>query len=185
MNWIVALVGLAVGVLVGWAVATLLVRRFELGRLRQLREEAKQETTRTLEGARADANALKRSAELAAKEEILRAKDEWEKEVSKRRSEVERTERRLDDREGLLDRKYWFDELYENVFVKTVLLKGLFAIFQVIDRDGVDGAVNGVANTAVATGRTIRRVQTGQLQLYGLIMGIGIVVIVLAIYYLA
>ena len=116
MNWIVALVGLAVGVLVGWAVATLLVRRFELGRLRQLREEAKQETTRTLEGARADANALKRSAELAAKEEILRAKDEWEKEVSKRRSEVERTERRLDDREGLLDRKYsMLDEKQEQL----------------------------------------------------------------------
>jgi NADH-quinone oxidoreductase subunit L len=85
----------------------------------------------------------------------------------------------------LFFRKYWFDELYENVFVKTVLLKGLFAGFQVIDRDGVDGAVNGVANTAVATGRIIRRAQTGQLQLYGLIMGIGIVVIVLAIYYLA
>jgi NADH-quinone oxidoreductase subunit L len=82
-------------------------------------------------------------------------------------------------------RKYWLDELYENIIVKTVLLKGLFAGFQVIDRDGVDGAVNGVANTAVATGRTIRRAQTGQLQLYGLIMGIGIVVIVLAIYYLA
>ena len=85
----------------------------------------------------------------------------------------------------LFFRKYWFDELYENVFVKTALLKGLFAGFEVIDRDGVDGAVNGVANTAVATGRTIRRAQTGQLQLYGLIMGIGIVVIVLAIYYLA
>ncbi len=85
----------------------------------------------------------------------------------------------------LFFRKYWFDELYENVIVKTVLMKGLFAGFQVLDRDGVDGAVNGVANTAVATGRTIRRAQTGQLQLYGLIMGIGIVVIVLAIYYLA
>ncbi|MGD8866413.1 MAG: ribonuclease Y [Gemmatimonadales bacterium] len=116
MNWIVALVGLAVGVLVGWAVATLLVRRFELGRLKQLRVDAKQEATRVLEGARADADALKRSAELAAKEEILRAKDEWEKEVSKRRSEVERTERRLDDRESLLDRKYsMLDEKQEQL----------------------------------------------------------------------
>jgi ribonuclease Y len=116
VNWIVALVGLAVGVLVGWAVATLLVRRFELGRLKQLRVDAKQEATRVLEGARADADALKRSAELAAKEEILRAKDEWEKEVSKRRSEVERTERRLDDRESLLDRKYsMLDEKQEQL----------------------------------------------------------------------
>jgi ribonuclease Y len=116
VNWIVALVGSAVGVLVGWAVATLLVRRFELGRVKHLREDAKQETSRILESARADADALKRSAELAAKEERLRAKDEWEKEVSKRRSEVERTERRLDDRESLLDRKYsMLDEKQEQL----------------------------------------------------------------------
>jgi ribonuclease Y len=43
---------------------------------------------------------------LEAKEELLRAKEAWEKELTKRRAEVERTERRLDDREGLLDRKY-------------------------------------------------------------------------------
>ena len=116
MNWIVALVGLAAGVLVGWAVATLLVRRFELGRVKQLREDARQEAARILENAGSDADALKRSAELEAKEETLRAKDEWEKELSKRRSEIERTERRLDDRESLLDRKYsMLDEKQEQL----------------------------------------------------------------------
>ena len=116
MNWIVALAGLAAGILVGWVVATLLVRRFELGRVKQLREDARQEAARILENASSDADALKRSAELEAKEEILRAKDEWEKELSKRRSEIERTERRLDDREGLLDRKYsMLDEKQEQL----------------------------------------------------------------------
>jgi len=116
VNWIVALAGLAPGILVGWVVATLLVRRFELGRVKQLREDARQEGARILEGARSEADAVKRSAELEAKEEILRAKDEWEKELSKRRSEIERTERRLDDREGLLDRKYsMLDEKQEQL----------------------------------------------------------------------
>jgi NADH-quinone oxidoreductase subunit L len=65
----------------------------------------------------------------------------------------------------------------------VALLKGLFAGFQVLDSYGVDGAVNGVADTAIATGRAVRRAETGQLQLYGLFMGIGIVAIVLALYF--
>ena len=79
--------------------------------------------------------------------------------------------------------KYWFDELYENVIVKVLLLKGLFVGFQVFDSNGVDGAVNGVANGVMASGRAIRRVQTGQLQLYGLVIGIGIVAIFLVLYF--
>jgi len=79
-------------------------------------------------------------------------------------------------------RKYWFDELYENIIVKLVLLKGLFTGFQVMDSNGVDGIVNGVANGAIASGRAIRRAQTGQLQLYGLFIGIGVLAIVLFLY---
>ena len=82
----------------------------------------------------------------------------------------------------LFYRKYWFDELYENIIVKLVLVKGLFAGFQIFDNNAVDGAVNGVANGAIATGRAIRRTQTGQLQLYGLVIGIGILAIVLCLY---
>ncbi len=106
MNSLVAPLAAAAGVLVGWAVTFFLVRRFELGRIKQLRENANAEAERIAESARTDAESLKRSAELTAKEEILRAKESWEKELSKRRSEIERTERRLDDRESMLDRKY-------------------------------------------------------------------------------
>ncbi len=82
----------------------------------------------------------------------------------------------------LFYRKYWLDELYENVIVRIVLLKWLFAGFQLFDSNAVDGAVNGVANATIAGGRAIRRTQTGQLQLYGLVMGIGILAIVLSLY---
>jgi len=84
----------------------------------------------------------------------------------------------------LLSRKYWLDELYENVIVKTVLLKGLFAVFQSFDTHAVDGTVNGVANGVVAGGRSVRQTQTGQLQLYGLFIGIGVAVIAIVIFLL-
>jgi len=84
----------------------------------------------------------------------------------------------------LLSRKYWLDELYENVIVKTVLLKGLFAVFQLFDTKAVDGAVNGVASGVIAGGRAARQTQTGQLQLYGLFIGIGVAVIAIVIFLL-
>jgi NADH-quinone oxidoreductase subunit L len=83
----------------------------------------------------------------------------------------------------LFSRKYWFDELYEGIIVKNFLVRGLFAFFQLFDSYGVDGAVNGVASGAIATGKVIRRAHTGQLQLYGLFIGIGIIVIILCLYF--
>ena len=112
----------------------------------------------------------------------------------------------------LFYRKYWFDELYENIIVKITLVNGFFAglqwfdttgidrginkVFvekiivtnffaglQLVDNKGVDRAVNGVANTTKAAGRAIRRAQTGQLQLYGIAIGIGILAIILGLYF--
>ncbi|MFH1382438.1 MAG: NADH-quinone oxidoreductase subunit L [Chloroflexota bacterium] len=79
--------------------------------------------------------------------------------------------------------KYYFDELYENIFVRKALLGGFFRGLQQFDTHGIDGIVNGVANGTAGTGRAIRRAQTGQLQLYGLAIGIGIVAIALVLYF--
>ncbi|MFC1981767.1 NADH-quinone oxidoreductase subunit L, partial [Chloroflexota bacterium] len=83
----------------------------------------------------------------------------------------------------LVFRKYFFDELYENVIVKLVLMKGLFTGFTLFDSKGVDGVVNGVAGGVMGGGRVIRHAQTGQLQLYGLFIGIGMVIISLCVYF--
>jgi len=83
----------------------------------------------------------------------------------------------------LFYRKYWFDELYEGIFVGRGLVNGLFAGLQQFDSRGVDGTVNGIANATIAGGRAIRRAQTGQLQLYGLFIGIGILAIILSLYF--
>ncbi|MFC2004958.1 NADH-quinone oxidoreductase subunit L [Chloroflexota bacterium] len=81
-------------------------------------------------------------------------------------------------------RKYWLDELYENVIVKKALLGrfGVFGGLEIVDKYGVDGAVNAVAEGAYVEGSALRKVQTGQLQLYGLVTGIGIVAIILILY---
>jgi NADH-quinone oxidoreductase subunit L len=81
----------------------------------------------------------------------------------------------------LLSRKYWLDELYGNLIVKRTLLGGLFAGFRFFDGRGVDGVVNGVAGVAVTAGRTIRKTQSGQLQLYGIFIILGILAIVLVL----
>ena len=83
----------------------------------------------------------------------------------------------------LFSNKYWFDEAYEKVFVGKALVNGFFVGLQKFDTNGVDGTVNGVANTTLAAGRGIRKAQTGQLQLYGLFIGIGVVAIALVLYF--
>jgi len=80
-------------------------------------------------------------------------------------------------------RKYWMDELYEGVIVRTALMKRLFVWFQAIDSKGIEGIVNGIANGTIAGGKTIRQTQTGQLQLYGMFIGLGIIIILLVMYF--
>lgn len=107
--------------------------------------------------------------------------------------------------------KYWVDELYEGIIVKKVLMGGIFRVFQLFDskvidggintnfvqgfivrnlfgwfksfdQNGVDGTVNGVADTTLVAGKTMRKAQTGQLQLYGLIIGLGIVALIVCLF---
>jgi NADH-quinone oxidoreductase subunit L len=81
----------------------------------------------------------------------------------------------------VLSRKYWFDELYERVFVFRVLIEGVFRLFEWFDTHVVDGIVNGIAGGTVVTGSAIRKLQTGQLQAYGIAIFFGILVITLCL----
>ena len=106
MDLIVPLAAAVAGIVVGWATTFVFVRRLEIGRISRLRASAETEADRILKAAEAEAENLKRSGELQAKEEILGAKEALEDELTKRRVEVERSERRLDERQSVLDRKY-------------------------------------------------------------------------------
>jgi NADH-quinone oxidoreductase subunit L len=77
--------------------------------------------------------------------------------------------------------KYYMDILYENIIVKLLMVKGLFKGFKLFDEKGVDGAVNGAGTVIVQGGKAIRQAQTGQLQLYGLFIGLGLVIITVCV----
>ena len=78
---------------------------------------------------------------------------------------------------NLFSRKYYFDELYEGIFVVRVLYDGLFRLIELFDTYVVDGTVNGAAKVTVVSSSVVRRVQTGQLQSYGLAIVLGVLII--------
>jgi NADH-quinone oxidoreductase subunit L len=60
-------------------------------------------------------------------------------------------------------------------------MKNLFTGFKLFDEKGIDGAVNGAGEIITVGGKAIRRAQTGQLQLYGLFIGIGLAIIAICV----
>ncbi len=101
---VIALAALGIALLSG-AVFYVLGKRAE----RRLGEAegrtARQNAERLMADASRDAEASKVAALLAGKEEVIRAREEWEQDEKKRREEISRVERRLDERETNLERK--------------------------------------------------------------------------------
>jgi NADH-quinone oxidoreductase subunit L len=81
----------------------------------------------------------------------------------------------------LFSSKYWVDELYEDFIGQRFLSNKLFAGMKFFDSRGIDGAVNGVADTVVATGKAVRKIQSGQLQLYGMFIILGVLAIIITL----
>jgi NADH-quinone oxidoreductase subunit L len=77
----------------------------------------------------------------------------------------------------LVYRKYYFDELYEDVIVRGVLYRGLSGALATFDRVVIDAAVDGVAWLARGAGGVLRQIETGQVQAYGLVSFMGVLVI--------
>ena len=68
--------------------------------------DAESQAARVLEAANADVERIRHGAELAGREEAYRAKQEWEREETRRREELDRAEGRIEERRSSLDRKY-------------------------------------------------------------------------------
>jgi NADH-quinone oxidoreductase subunit L len=75
----------------------------------------------------------------------------------------------------LVHRKYYIDELYHLIIV--VPLKGLGVLLRLFDEYVVDGAVKMTAGAAFYIGRKGTRLQNGQMQTYGLVSLLGILLI--------
>jgi NADH:ubiquinone oxidoreductase subunit 5 (subunit L)/multisubunit Na+/H+ antiporter MnhA subunit len=102
----------------------------------------------------------------------------------------------------LLFNKYYFDELYMATIINPVysLMEKMFRFDQIVidgavngagkltlwwswakerfDTYIVDGAVNGAGYLSMATGKLLRKTQTGQLQTYALVIFLGAVVLI-------
>lgn len=81
-------------------------RRAERTSRENARETADQMGKRIVAEAQRDADALKKDAVLGGKEELIALREDWEQEVRRRRGELERDEKRFQERETTLDRKF-------------------------------------------------------------------------------
>lgn len=99
----VVVVTLLLGLLLGWS--------GERQRLKRARSSAEEEAIRIRGAAEQDAELLRQAADLAGREAAYKAKESWEREEARRRDELQRAERRIEERRESLDRK--FDSLAE------------------------------------------------------------------------
>jgi len=87
----------------------------------------------------------------------------------------------MQDAEGfgkVLANKWYVDELYDTIIVKP--LESLANFFKnIIEKSGIDGAVNGVGKFVQYSSRQVRLLQSGQVGTYILFMVLSFVVIVL------
>jgi NADH-quinone oxidoreductase subunit L len=72
--------------------------------------------------------------------------------------------------------KWWFDELNHLLFI--VIGGKVAAGLWWFDREIVDGTVNAIGRDTIASGRGLRRIQTGHVQNYALGIAIGLIVMV-------
>jgi ribonuclease Y len=106
-----------VGIIAAVVVACLLVvvalglgirggRAAEAKRLAVAGRSAEDTSKRLVAEAEREAETLRKTAVLAGREELMKIREAWETEVRDRRTEVEREEKRLKERESILDRKF-------------------------------------------------------------------------------
>ncbi|MDE0018161.1 MAG: NADH-quinone oxidoreductase subunit L [Candidatus Poribacteria bacterium] len=75
----------------------------------------------------------------------------------------------------LLANKYYVDEIYNALIVQPVKNGSHFLLWKLVDNGIIDGIVNGVAAIIRFMGGTLRRLQTGLVQVYIVSMVLGIV----------
>jgi DNA-binding FadR family transcriptional regulator len=102
----------ALGVLVIIASAAFFVFGRRVGRAAERESQslakatAEQTAQRIVGEAERESESLRKSALISGKEELIKLRENWEVEARRRREEVEREEKRVQDRETTLDRKF-------------------------------------------------------------------------------
>ena len=82
----------------------------------------------------------------------------------------------------LLSRKYFLDELYEDVIVRRSFHNGIARVVDWVDRVVVDGVVDAIGSISRNLGPNfISRFQTGEVQAYGIALTLGSLLILLGV----
>lgn len=84
----------------------------------------------------------------------------------------------------LLLNKYYIDEVYSRTLVQPVLKVSERVILGFFDIRIIEGVVNGVPSLVGTISRGLRRIQTGILSLYGLVMAFGVLILVVFAFFL-
>ena len=84
---------------------------------------------------------------------------------------------------GLLVRKYYIDELYETLIVSRIFYRQVLRFVSFVDSSWIDNLNIRTALWTGHAGRILTRLQTGQVQAYGIGISFGVVVII-AVYLL-
>jgi NADH-quinone oxidoreductase subunit L len=82
---------------------------------------------------------------------------------------------RLTPLHAMFKNKYWVDEVYENILINPIHAGSKYVLWKGIDVFIIDDFVNGLAWFTLRIGSLVRRLQTGLLPVYVLVMVAGLV----------
>jgi NADH-quinone oxidoreductase subunit L len=77
----------------------------------------------------------------------------------------------------LLSNKYYVDEIYDTTIVQPIRILSEEGLWRRVDVRGIDGAVNGVAETVGGLSGLLRRLQTGSVRAYAASLFAGVVLV--------
>ena len=77
----------------------------------------------------------------------------------------------------LFTKKYYFDELYEDLIVSSIFYKKIAKFLSWFDQNIIDVFVNSIGWSARNIGIPIKQIHNGQIQMYATITSLGILVI--------
>ena len=80
---------------------------------------------------------------------------------------------------NVLLNKYYVDEIYDVLFVKSTTAVSRAFLWHVVDEGVIDGTANGLADGARLAGGTARRMQSGLIRSYATWVAIGAVGVLL------
>ena len=73
--------------------------------------------------------------------------------------------------------KYYVDEAYDAAIVQPLKITSERVLWKVVDANGIDGAVNGAAESVGGLGELLRRLQTGSVRAYAASLLLGAVLV--------